>query len=152
MSRSALLVIVSLVSVSDLRLRRRDLSRQRRDGSEYFGHRLRRDPLGSERVGQVPGHQAEVVHGDAAALMHLPHRRARVGLGPAEGGREELDLFALEAVHVRSGEEARQLIIGKHTNVEVLDDDFDRLVPADPVVDADRLGLAEPGWTGRTRA
>ena len=69
---SALPVIVSLVSVSDLRLRRRDPVAQRRDGSEYLGHRLRRDPRGSERVGQVPGDQAEVVHGDAVALMHLP--------------------------------------------------------------------------------
>jgi hypothetical protein len=35
------------------------------------------------------------------------------------------------------------LIIGKHTNIDVFDDDFDRLVPADPVLDAVRLGLAE---------
>ncbi len=52
-------------------------------------------------------------------------------------------MLAFEAVHVRSGEEARQLIIGKHTNVEVLDDNFDRFVPADPVINGDRLGLAE---------
>lgn len=84
-----------------------------------------------------------MVHGDAAALMHLLHRRAGIGLGTAQRGGEELHLPAFEPVHVRSGEEAGQLVIGKHTNVEVLDHDLDRLVPADPVVHGDRLGFAE---------
>jgi hypothetical protein len=57
-------------------------------------------------VGQVPGHHTEMVHGDTTTLVHLLHRRTGIGLGPAESGREELDLFAFEAVHVGSGEEA----------------------------------------------
>src|SRR6202008_3318007 len=67
---------------------------------------------------------------------------ARVGLGPAESGREEPGLFTFETIHIGSSEEARELIIGKHANVEVLYHDFDGLLPADPVVDRGRLGFA----------
>jgi hypothetical protein len=89
----------------------------------------------------MPRHQAEVVHGDSAPLMDLLHRRTGVGLGTAEGGRQEFCLFAFEAVHIRSGEEACQLMIGEHPDVEILDEGFDRLVPADFVVDAVWFGI-----------
>jgi hypothetical protein len=36
--------------------------------------------------------QGKVVHGDAAALMDLPHRRTGVRLRPTERTSEELDL------------------------------------------------------------
>ena len=52
-------------------------------------------PGRGQRVTQVPGHQIEVVHGDAAALMHLLHRRTGVGLGPAERGRKEFACLPL---------------------------------------------------------
>src|SRR6516162_3541242 len=91
----------------------------------------------------MSGHQAEVVHRDATPLMNLLHRRAGVGLGPAESLREELDLFAFEAVHIRSTEEAAELVVGKHPNIEVLDHDLNGLAPADPVVDRGRFGVAE---------
>lgn len=72
------------------------------------------------------------------ALVDLFHRCAGVGLGSAEGCHKELGLFVFEAVHIRSGEEAAELIVGEHTYIEVFDDGFDRLIPADLVVDADR--------------
>jgi hypothetical protein len=85
-------------------------------------------------------HQGEVGHHDPAALMDLLHRRARVRFRAAKCGREELDLLTLQSVHVGAGKKAGQLIVGKYPGVEVLYDDFDRLVAADRVVDAGRLG------------
>jgi len=44
----------------------------------------------------VRSEEIEMVGGDAAALVNLPHRRAGVRLGAAQGGREELHLPALQ--------------------------------------------------------
>lgn len=94
-------------------------------------------------VAQMPGHQGEVVHGDATALMHLLHRRTGIWLRPAQSRGKEFRLFAFETAHIRSGEEAGELVVGEHPSVEILDDDLDRLVPADLVVDGDWRALAE---------
>ena len=76
--------------------------------------------------------------------MVIPQPYAGAPMRQVHQGRgEELHLLALEAVHIRPGEEAGQFIVGKHPNVEVLDHDFDGLVPTDPVVDGCRRGLAE---------
>ena len=44
----------------------------------------------------MSGHQVEVIHRDAAAFMHLPHRRAGVRPGPAERRGQEFDLLGFE--------------------------------------------------------
>lgn len=43
--------------------------------------------------------------------------------------------------HVHSGEESGQLIISKNANIEVVDYDFDRLVPTNSVVDVGEFTL-----------
>jgi hypothetical protein len=67
--------------------------------------------------------QVEVAHHDPAGLVDLLHRCAGVRLRPPKRASEELDLLALQPVHVRAGEKARQLIVAKHSVVEVLNDD-----------------------------
>ena len=71
------------------------------------------------------------MHGDAAALMDLAHRRTAVRVGSAECCGEELDLFAFEPGHVGAGEEAGEFGVDENPVVEVVDDDFQRLVSAD---------------------
>ena len=73
-----------------------DLVGQRGDRTDDLLHRARRHARRGQAFGEVPGNQIEMVGGDAAALVNLPHRRAGVRLGAAQGGREELHLPALQ--------------------------------------------------------
>lgn len=68
--------------------------------------------------------------------MYLAHRYSGVGLRSTECGSEELDLPARQPGHVGAGEEPGEFCVGEHAIVEVGDDDFQRLVTADLVVDA----------------
>src|ERR1700722_7445984 len=102
----------------------------------------------------MSGHQVEVIHRDPAPAVDLLHWRAGVRLGSAECGGEEFDLLAFEPFHVRPGEKARQVIVVKHAAIEVLDDDLQGLVGADPAVDAVNLGHANPSvlWHRESRS
>src|SRR5574337_15181 len=77
----------------------------------------------------------KVVHGDSPALVRLLHRRAGIRVRPTESGCKEFGCLALQAVRVCSGEEARELIVAKHTGVEVLDDDLKGFIATHLVVD-----------------
>src|ERR1700730_17260072 len=84
----------------------------------------------------MSGYQVEVVHGDSADLVHLTLGGSGVGFGAAEGGREELHLFAFEARQVGSAEEASQFVVGEDSGIEVLDDRLKGLGTADLLIDA----------------
>ncbi len=75
-------------------------------------------PAAARLSGEVPGNQIEMVGGDAAALVNLPHRRAGVRLGAAKGGPEELHLPALQPCHVGPGKETGQLLIGENPRIQ----------------------------------
>jgi hypothetical protein len=99
----------------------------------------------AERVGQVRSHHGEVMHGDAAPLMDLPHRRAGVRPGAPEYRAEEFDLTGLHAPHVRAGVETGQEVIVEYSAVEILDHDFERVVTADLLVQRGHAGSAKSG-------
>jgi hypothetical protein len=68
--------------------------------------------------------------------VHLSHRCAAVRLRATEGRCEELNLLALEPGHVGAAEEACQSVVGQNAVVEVGDNGFQRLMPADLFIDA----------------
>jgi hypothetical protein len=113
-----------------------DLRAQWGDGRQNLVNRLGGDPCLGEAGCEVPGHQREVMHGDAAALMHLAHQCAGVGVRPAECRGKELDLPAFESGHVGACEEAGEFLVSEHATVEIVHHDLQRFVPPDLVVDA----------------
>ncbi len=86
-----------------------------------------------QRVGQVSATRLrKVVHEEFAPLMDLLHPGA-----PVWGSGHKRDLKSstcacAQAAHVRTTlKKADSWSSSKHTNIEVLDDDFDGLMPAD---------------------
>src|SRR5437588_12947424 len=90
-------------------------------------------------------HHGEVMRGDTATFVDLPHRRAGVGSGAVEHRAQELDLTGFHAPHVRPGVKTGQLIVVEYPAVEVLDDDFEGVVTADLLVQRGRPRPAKSG-------
>src|SRR4051794_10406985 len=87
---------------------------ERRNGADDLAHDLVGYARRRQAGGEMPGHEIEVVHGDASTLMNLPHRRAGVRIRSAERSSEEFHLLALQPLHVGPSEEPSQLVVGQH--------------------------------------
>lgn len=89
----------------------------------------------------MSGEKAEVVPGDAAAVVRMRQRAAAVGDGSAGGHGKKLALHGMELFQLRVPEERGQFRIGQHAYVKGGNESGDHVFTAEAFVKRSVFGF-----------